>query len=206
MTPNARTDARGGLCGEAAGADVVLKPRPNLAMMRGTSIELAGKLPKAGRPRRSNRMRCPKCGNLEDKVIDSRSAGSGVAIRRRRVCLGCGYRFTTYEEIVKAKLRVVKRDGRREELSRPKMINGIERACEKRAIGQEQIERLVEEVIESLEAEFEREVPSEEIGNKVMERLERLDEVAFVRFASVYRRFRDVNQFLSAIRGMIARE
>jgi transcriptional repressor NrdR len=134
-------------------------------------------------------MRCPKCGNQEDKVIDSRSAGNGSVIRRRRVCLGCNYRFTTYEEVVKAKLRVVKRDGRREDLSRAKLISGIERACEKRPIGPEQVERLVDEIIEGLEAEFEREVTSEMIGNKVMERLEKIDEVAFVRFASVYRRF-----------------
>jgi transcriptional repressor NrdR len=151
-------------------------------------------------------MRCPKCGNLEDKVIDSRSSGNGSVIRRRRMCLGCSYRFTTYEEVIKAKLRVVKRDGRREELSRAKMVSGIERACEKRPISPDQIERVVDEVIEALESEFEREVPSEVIGNRVMERLEKLDDVAFVRFASVYRRFRDANQFLNAIQGMIAKQ
>ncbi len=122
------------------------------------------------------------------------------------MCLGCSYRFTTYEEVIKAKLRVVKRDGRREDLSRQKLINGIGRACEKRPIGLEQVERMVDEIIEVLESEFEREVPSETIGNKVMERLEKIDEVAFVRFASVYRRFRDVNQFLSAIKGMMTKE
>jgi len=151
-------------------------------------------------------MRCPKCGNLEDKVIDSRSSANGSVIRRRRMCLGCSYRFTTYEEVIKAKLRVVKRDGRREDLSRLKMVSGIERACEKRPIGPEQIERVVDEVVESLESEFEREVPSEVIGGKVMEKLETLDDVAFVRFASVYRRFRDVNQFLNAIQGMISKQ
>ncbi len=151
-------------------------------------------------------MRCPKCGNQEDKVIDSRAATGGSVIRRRRMCLQCGHRFTTYEEILKARLRVVKRDGRREDLSRQKMLSGIERACEKRPIGPDQLERVVDEVVESLESEYEREVPAEVIGNKVMEKLEKLDEVAFVRFASVYRRFRDVNQFLSAIRGMITKE
>lgn len=151
-------------------------------------------------------MRCPKCANQEDKVIDSRAAANGAVIRRRRMCLCCNHRFTTYEEIVRAKLRVIKRDGRREDLSRQKMISGVERACEKRPIGPEQIERVVDEVMEALESEFEREVPSEMIGNKVMEKLELLDEVAFVRFASVYRRFRDVNQFLSAIKGMIGKE
>jgi len=151
-------------------------------------------------------MRCPKCGNLEDKVIDSRSAGNGSVIRRRRVCLGCGNRFTTYEEVVRATLRVTKRDGRREELNRQKLIAGIQRACEKRPVSSEQIEKLVDAIIEDLEAEHEREVPSDAIGQKVMDRLEKLDDVAFVRFASVYRRFRDVNQFLSAIQGMISKE
>ena len=148
-------------------------------------------------------MRCPKCANLEDRVIDSRSANNGAVIRRRRLCLSCTYRFTTYEEVVRTALRVVKSDGRREELSRQKLVSGIERACEKRPISREQIEKVVEEIIEELESEHEREVPSEAIGKKVMDRLETLDEVAFVRFASVYRRFRDVNQFMSAIQGMI---
>ena len=151
-------------------------------------------------------MRCPKCSNLEDKVIDSRSANGGAVIRRRRVCLSCSHRFTTYEEVVKASLRVVKRDGRREELSRQKLIGGIETACEKRPISPEQIEKLVSDVIDDLESSHEREVASEVIGTKVMERLEKLDEVAFVRFASVYRRFRDVNQFLGAIKGMMGKE
>lgn len=151
-------------------------------------------------------MRCPKCTNLEDKVIDSRSASNGAVIRRRRMCISCGHRFTTYEEIIKAKLRVIKTDGRHEELNRQKLVNGIERACEKRPISMEQIERMVDEIIEDLENEYEREVPSTIIGQKVMERLEKLDEVAFVRFASVYRQFKDVNQFLSAIHGMIRKE
>ena len=151
-------------------------------------------------------MRCPKCGHQEDKVIDSRTARNGAVIRRRRMCLGCSYRFTTYEEVLKAGLRVVKRDGRREELDKRKMLSGIERACEKRPINAEQMESLVESIIDELESEYEREVPAEAIGEKVMNRLEKLDEVAFVRFASVYRRFRDVNQFLSAIKHMIGKE
>jgi transcriptional repressor NrdR len=150
-------------------------------------------------------MRCPKCGHVEDKVIDSRGARSGAAIRRRRVCLGCGHRFTTYEEVVKPKFRVVKRDGRYEELDIRKLRNGIERACEKRPVSAEEIERLVDGVIEEVENEYENEVPSQAIGKKVMDRLEKLDNVAFVRFASVYRRFRDVNQFISAIEGLIER-
>lgn len=151
-------------------------------------------------------MRCPKCGFQEDKVIDSRSARNGAVIRRRRMCLGCNYRYTTYEEVVKARLRVVKRDGSHEELDRRKLSAGLERACEKRPVSAEQIESLVDAILDELESEYEREVPSEAIGEKVMNKLEKLDEVAYVRFASVYRRFRDVNQFLSAINNMIGRE
>lgn len=151
-------------------------------------------------------MRCPKCGYVEDKVIDSRSAANGSVIRRRRMCLKCSYRFTTYEEVVRPKLRVIKSDGRIEDLNRKKLINGIERACEKRPISTETIETLVDNIVEEVESEYEREVPSHAIGEKVMEKLEKLDEVAFVRFASVYRQFKDVNQFLSAIRGIISKE
>mgnify|MGYP001365042263 FL=1 len=151
-------------------------------------------------------MRCPKCSADDDRVIDSRAVRGGLAIRRRRVCNPCGFRFTTYEEILKAGLRVIKRDGRREDFDRRKMIAGIERACEKRPVGEREIEALADAVIAEVEAEFEREVPSTVIGRKVMERLERLDEVAYVRFASVYRRFRDVSQFLSEVEGLIARE
>ncbi|MCX7590127.1 MAG: transcriptional regulator NrdR [Kiritimatiellae bacterium] len=151
-------------------------------------------------------MRCPKCENLEDKVIDSRSVRNGAVIRRRRVCLGCGHRFTTYEEVVRAKLRVTKRDGRYEDLDRKKLINGVARACEKRPVSTEQIEQMVDSIIEELEAEYEREVPSQVIGQKVMDRLQKLDEVAYVRFASVYRRFKDVNQFVSEIQNLIGKE
>jgi transcriptional repressor NrdR len=151
-------------------------------------------------------MRCPKCSHQEDKVTDSRSANDGAMIRRRRSCIRCGYRFTTYEQIVKAKLRVVKNDGRHEDFNRQKLVNGIERACEKRPVSAEVIDRMVDSIIEDVESEFEREVPTQVIGEKVMLKLEALDEVAFVRFASVYRRFRDVNQFLSAIKDMIGKE
>ena len=151
-------------------------------------------------------MRCPKCKHTEDKVIDSRSANNDDVIRRRRMCLGCGYRFTTYEQVVRAKVRVIKSDGRHEDLSRQKLVNGIQRACEKRPISVEQIEKIVDGVVDEIENEYEREVPSQVIGQKVMDRLEKLDEVAYVRFASVYRRFKDVNQFLSAIHDMIGKE
>lgn len=151
-------------------------------------------------------MRCPKCSHQEDKVIDSRSARNGAAIRRRRMCIQCGYRYTTYEEVVKQRLSVIKRDGRHEDLSREKLWSGAQRACEKRPISVEDIDHLVDGIIEELESEFERELPSHVIGQKMMNRLEKIDEVAFVRFASVYRRFKDVNQFMSAVADLVAKE
>lgn len=138
-------------------------------------------------------------------MIDSRSARSGAVIRRRRTCLRCGHRFTTYEEILRTKVRVVKRDGGYEDLNRAKLVSGIARACEKRPVSSEEIEAMVDAIVEELENEYERDVPTEAIGQKVMERLEQADEVAFVRFASVYRRFRDVNQFVSAIQDLVSR-
>lgn len=151
-------------------------------------------------------MRCPKCRHQEDKVIDSRSARNGSLIRRRRVCMACGHRFTTYEEIVKARLKVVKRDGRHEDFDRAKLISGIERACEKRPVSVNQVESLVDSVIEELENAYEGEIPTDAIGSRVMEKLEGLDDVAYVRFASVYRRFKDVNQFIGAIQGLIGKQ
>ena len=150
-------------------------------------------------------MRCPKCGHTDDKVLDSRAARDGSAIRRRRACLGCNQRFTTYEEIVKDALRVIKRDGRREELSRLKLMSGIMRACEKRPISPMQIEEVVDEIIDQIEQEYDTEVPTGVIGEKVIARLEKLDEVAYVRFASVYKRFADVNQFLNAIHDIVGK-
>lgn len=146
-------------------------------------------------------MRCPKCGHSDDKVLDSRSAREGASIRRRRQCLSCECRFTTYEEIVKDELRVIKRDNRREEFSRLKLERGLMRACEKRPVSADQIHDLVDQVIESFEGESE--VTSEQIGQAVMTRLHRLDDVAYIRFASVYRRFADVNQFLKAVKDMV---
>lgn len=151
-------------------------------------------------------MRCPKCGHLDDKVIDSRTVRDGDVIRRRRKCLGCEHRFTTYEEVVKAHMRVVKRDECLEELSRAKLRNGLEKACEKRPVSTKQIDQVVDELVTEIEAEFEREVPSTVIGEKMMSKLEQLDEIAYVRFASVYRRFRDVNQFLSEVESLIGRD
>jgi transcriptional repressor NrdR len=146
-------------------------------------------------------MKCPKCGHLDDKVLDSRAAREGASIRRRRQCLECEYRFTTYEEIVKDELHVIKRDGRHEEFNRQKLERGLSRACEKRPISADQIHDLVDQVIASFEGESE--VASERIGQAVMERLHHVDEVAYIRFASVYRRFADVNQFLKAVKDVI---
>jgi len=150
-------------------------------------------------------MRCPKCSHEEDKVLDSRSVRNGDATRRRRVCMRCGHRFTTYEEVLRPKLRIVKRDGRREDLDREKLIGGMERACEKRPVSATQIENVADAIIEELESEYDREAPGRVVGKKVMDHLERLDEVVYVRFASVYRRFKTVDQFLNEIEGMIHR-
>jgi transcriptional repressor NrdR len=151
-------------------------------------------------------MKCPKCEHREDKVIDSREVREGSAIRRRRLCLNCGHRFTTYEEVLRAALQIIKRDGRREELSRGKLMQSIAIACQKRPISIQQIEQMTNTVITQVEAEYEREVPSTALGGKVMTLLEKLDEVAYVRFASVYRRFKDVNQFMNEAERLIGRE
>jgi len=147
-------------------------------------------------------MRCPKCAGVDDKVVDSRSNRNGLLIRRRRECLKCGARFTTYEEIFHEKLRVKKRDGQYEEFDHRKLLAGIEKACEKRPVSTEKIELLAERVAAELEDEFGREVPSMKIGERVMEHLRKLDEVAYVRFASVYRQFRDAEQFIEEIKQM----
>jgi len=146
-------------------------------------------------------MRCPKCGHSDDKVLDSRAAREGASIRRRRQCLACEFRFTTYEEIIKDELRVVKRDGRHEEFRRDKLERGISRACEKRPISADQIHDLVDQIIAELEGESE--VTSDRLGEMIMSRLHRVDEVAYIRFASVYRRFADVNQFLKAVTDIV---
>jgi transcriptional repressor NrdR len=138
---------------------------------------------------------------LDDKVLDSRAAREGASIRRRRQCLQCDYRFTTYEEIAKDELHVIKRDGRHEEFNRQKLERGLSRACEKRPISADQIHDLVDQLIAEFEGESE--VTSERIGQAVMERLHRVDEVAYIRFASVYRRFADVNQFLKAVKDVV---
>ena len=127
-------------------------------------------------------------------------------VARRRLCLSCRHRFTTYEEVVRSGLRVIKRNGQVEDLKRVKILGGIEKSCEKRPVTEEQIKSTVDAIIKELEAEYEKEVPSIEIGKKIMLHLERIDEVAFVRFASVYRRYRNVSQFLSEVESLIGRE
>ena len=144
-------------------------------------------------------MKCPYCSHVNSRVVDSRISKDKAIIRRRRACLSCGQRFTTFEEIVKDTLRVVKRDGRHEEFSRLKLMSGIMRACEKRPVSPAAIDTLVDEIVDEIEQRESSEISSQEIGEMVMQRLERVDDVAFVRFASVYRRFADVNQFINAI-------
>lgn len=147
-------------------------------------------------------MRCPKCGDVEDKVIDSRLSKDGDSIRRRRECIACSFRFTTYEQLDRADIRVIKRDGRSEPFDRMKLFNGIQKACEKRPIGIEVLEKSVEEIIQDLETNFGREISSQLIGAKVMEKLHQLDEVAYVRYASVYRHFQDIGEFINEIQSL----
>ena len=144
-------------------------------------------------------MYCSKCGSLEDKVIDSRLAKDGRSIRRRRECITCSHRYTTYEEIERADLRVVKRDGRSEPFDRHKLQTGMVKACEKRPVSVETIELAAESIIRDIEADFPKEIPSHVVGAKVMEKLHGLDAVAYVRFASVYQDFKDVKEFVSSL-------
>ncbi|MDQ6630901.1 MAG: transcriptional regulator NrdR [Verrucomicrobiota bacterium] len=145
-------------------------------------------------------MRCPKCGVQDDKVIDSRASREGSNIRRRRECLGCGHRFTTYEEIEHAGLMVIKRDGRREEFSKEKLLSGLKKACQKRPISPKIIEDLVEKIVQEISDKYEREVPGRAIGERVMEGLREMDDVAFVRYASVYRQFQEATEFVQAVK------
>lgn len=145
-------------------------------------------------------MKCPRCSYAEDKVIDSRATKDGTGIRRRRECLNCGHRFTTHEEIIQAELRVIKRDNTREDFDPEKIRRGIEKACWKRDISQEAIDTVAEQVVRDMEGAYDREVPASEIGNCTMRHLRELDKVAYVRFASVYRDFKDVDEFINEIR------
>ncbi len=144
-------------------------------------------------------MKCPFCGHKEDKVIDSRMSGEGTSIRRRRECLKCGKRFTTYEYVEEAPLMVVKRDGTRQRFDRERIKTGVIKACEKRPVSMDKIEEIVDEVEREIQRKSDKEVKSTDIGNLVMEKLYELDEVAYVRFASVYRRFKDVSHFMQEL-------
>ena len=147
-------------------------------------------------------MRCVKCSSLEDKVIDSRLSKDGFSIRRRRECLDCSHRFTTYEQVERRDVLVIKRDGTREPFKREKLLTGLIKACEKRPVSLEVLENAVEEIVNDLTAEGLKEVPSRMMGPKVMARLQQIDPVAFVRYASVYRQFQDVGEFNEVIESL----
>ncbi len=144
-------------------------------------------------------MRCPKCTSIEDKVVDSRISREGNTIRRRRECMECGTRFTTTETLVREGVVVLKHDGRREDFDREKLTRSVRAACHKRPIDAERVSMLVDDVMDILEARHDSEIPSHAIGEGVMEQLRKIDHVAYVRFASVYKEFRDVSEFVSEI-------
>ena len=146
-------------------------------------------------------MRCPECQCQDDKVIDSRTSKEGNGVRRRRECLNCAHRYSTYETILHAELKVIKKsDGLREEFDPSKVRFGIEKACWKRPISEEDIENMTDKIVKGLESDFDKEVASVEIGNRIMDGLKDLDEVAYVRFASVYRQFKDIEEFIEEIK------
>jgi len=147
-------------------------------------------------------MRCPYCGHGEDRVVDSREVREGREVRRRRECLACQRRFTTYERLEAVPSLVVKRDGRREPFEREKLLSGLLKACQKRPVARRDLERIVEEVESEMARREEREMPAEAIGSIVIDRLRELDQVAYVRFASVYRRFEDVDQFIEELEAL----
>ncbi len=151
-------------------------------------------------------MKCPGCNHLDTKVIDSRLSSDAASIRRRRECLKCEKRFTTYEYVEQVPLMVIKRDGRRQPFDRKKIIGGLLKACEKRPVSIERLEEIAAEVERAISRKFDREVDSKEIGEMIMTILVSVDEVAYVRFASVYRQFRDVNQFMNELKGMLNKE
>lgn len=151
-------------------------------------------------------MLCPFCTHIESKVVNSRQSGKGDAIRRRRECLKCGHRFTTFEVIEKVPIIVIKRDGKREVFDRQKVTAGILRACEKRPVTLEEVERIVQFVEKTLYNNMEKEVSSLKIGEMVLKKLRDVDEVAYVRFASVYRQFRDVSEFNHEVKVLLQAE
>ncbi|HHZ03136.1 MAG TPA: transcriptional repressor NrdR [Tissierellia bacterium] len=144
-------------------------------------------------------MRCPKCNYIESKVVDTRPTDDGTKIRRRRECMECGHRFTTYEKIEETQIVVIKRDGTRQGYNRDKIINGLIRACDKRSVSLEQIEEIADKVEKQLYNTFQKEVSTEVIGEIVMNELQNVDDVAYVRFASVYRKFKDIDSFMEEL-------
>lgn len=148
-------------------------------------------------------MRCPFCRDPENKVLDSRESHEGAVIRRRRECLACKRRFTTYERVEELTPLIVKKDGRREGFNRDKLLHGLKKACEKRPVSLDEVEAIADDVERQLQGMGEKEVPSTFLGEEVMKRLQRLDEVAYVRFASVYRSFRDIAEFMTELKDLI---
>jgi len=147
-------------------------------------------------------MRCTKCSTLDDKVIDSRMSKDGCSIRRRRECLACGHRFTTYEQLERNGMRVVKRNGIREDFNRDKLLSGLLKACEKRPVSIDTLEQAAEEIINELQSSNLREIPTAAIGPVVMDKLHNIDPIAYVRYASVYRQFEDVGEFINEIESL----
>jgi transcriptional repressor NrdR len=151
-------------------------------------------------------MKCPYCGEVENKVIDSRLSKDGNVIRRRRECIICSRRFTTYEHIEEIPIMIIKKDGRREVFSREKVRSGMKKACEKRDISMNIIEEFIDELERDLRETGEKEIPAAEVGEKIMSRLHELDDVAYVRFASVYREFKDVNDFVDELKSLLSKQ
>ena len=149
-------------------------------------------------------MRCPYCARMSNRVVDSRISKAGDLIRRRRECEACGRRFTTYEKVEVVVPMVVKKDGRREEYMRAKVMAGLKKAFEKRPFGAETMEAIADEIEKKIAERGDKEIPSKEIGEEIMTQLQRVDEVAYVRFASVYRQFRDINEFMHELRDLLA--
>jgi transcriptional repressor NrdR len=148
-------------------------------------------------------MKCPFCNNPNSSVVDSRDSKEGETIRRRRECDACGKRFTTYERVEELLPLVIKKDGRREAVDRKKIVSGIQKACEKRPVSMEKVEETVDRIERGVQELGEKEIPSKEIGERIMRALHGLDHVAYVRFASVYRDFKDANQFLDELKGLL---
>ena len=149
-------------------------------------------------------MKCPYCGHPESKVIDSRPADENASIRRRRECLSCARRFTTYETVESLPIVVIKKDGSRQSFDRQKVLRGMIRACEKRPVALAELERIADEIEQELQNSMDREISTEFIGEMVMERLKTIDEVAYVRFASVYRQFKDIDTFMAELNKLLA--